>query len=739
MSRESSEIKNNNQYTPQEFSNQSHVKALEDQSEKSNKSKQKEENNFLLIKNFPKNVTEDEVTSLISETKSALSIFIVSDSNNVYAKFTNRNEIKQILKKHKINPFRKNGKKLELGFVSKIPLDLNQTSRIVLATVYNEKSDINIPIIYRILSKYGPILRIIIFKRKNFQALAEFKSADDAQRFKSALHDVYYEGMFYMKIQFTSKKDLKVKSNNLYEFDFTKVEDIETIFKDLLMASNSQPPEDKMIKTLPDNIDYDITNNRLYHEDFANSNKDHIFNTKTRQTYNSCSQLEILNNFITEPFEKTKQSKLSKYKNKHTMDEFNPKTSKSYYDFDQPRRFYTDIGNQFDELNLKNTESSNFSTNNKKTGHRKQNQNFSDSEEFSHIPDPENARQGNKINMFMRDHIDRPFPLHRDEEYKLFSFQNTKTDFLKDGEEKSKKRYFSEITNRQNIQLDFLNYLLSKADEGQFNQVYEEEFLIFNQSFNLIIEGFSNGFRHKNIFNLFSVFGKIRGISILYSKGIAVVGFYSEKEGFNAAVHLNNQSLFNRVLNIEILKSNPFRTVREGFPFVSIEKTWRNPNNKKNYGKELISEFYDLNFEGNFNDDFPLSTSLSSFLSITILDGFMPIGTIANLLDAVENVICAYANTSIPNSWILEFSSAQAVLKVIYYFNHLVFVERKVRMGFFIDHHQLPTNTENISTKVNQFKVDQKQKETKDTGKTLPNFDYTQNLYRKADYKYPKF
>lgn len=739
MIQETKESKRKHQYDQQDTPDQTRINALESRSEDSVRSQADAKNNFLLIKNLPKNVTEEEVRALIPETITAISISIISQSSNVYVKYASQNEIKTILKRHAENPIRHEGKALDLCFVTKMPLDLNKTSRIVLVTLYNEKSEINVQIIHDILQKYGKIEKIIIFKRKNYQVLVEFKNSDDAQRFKITLHDVNYEGMFYLKIQFTSKKELIVNSNNLYEYDFTKVEDYDNVFKNFPATPSSQTQIEKAIKTNSGEFSHNLTNKKLSIAELENSSgtKNLISHPKQLQTYEANDPLEEFKNFTSTAPNKSKQLKSSKHENIQTMDEINSRSSKSHNNFDQGM-MYNDLNNQFDEFNLKNTESSDYSANNKSNSYRNLRKDRIGHEGFPKHANSENLHQGNNINMFMGDHNHRQFTTHRDEDLKLFSFQNNKTEFAKDEGERAKKRYCSEIKSHQNVQEDFFNYLFRQTDPSQFNQVYNEEFLIFSQSFNLIIEGLSNGFRAKNIFNLFSVYGKIRGIAVLYSKSIAIVGFYSEKEGFNAAVHLNNQLLFNKTLNIEILKSNPFRIGREAFPFEDADTTWNNQNGRRNSVKEIVSEFYELNFEDNFNDGLPLSTLVSSFLLVTILGGYIPIETVANLFDAVENVICIYANTSTANSWILEFSSVQSAMKVIYYFNHLVFIERKVKMGFFKDHHQLPAITENIPADTNHFKVDKKPKETKLPAKVLPNFGYNQTQHRKPDYKYPK-
>ena len=179
-----------------------------------------ESHNYLLVKNLPADVDEDIVRGLFSTCKSLKEILIVKNSNNVYVRFSEVQEINQLVDRSEADGFNVNGKKLKMCMVNKLPLDLNEKSKIVLTTVYNEKIEINVHSVYDIFKEFGAIRKIIIFKKKNYQVFIEFESADDAFFFKQALHNINYKGFFFLKIQFTQKKELIVNGNNLYEFDF---------------------------------------------------------------------------------------------------------------------------------------------------------------------------------------------------------------------------------------------------------------------------------------------------------------------------------------------------------------------------------------------------------------------------------------------------------------------------------------------------------------------------------------
>lgn len=145
----------------------------------------------------------------------------MNNSSSVYLKFASLEEIKNIMKQHLVAPFCIGKKKLNLCLVNKLPLDLNQKSRIVLVTIYNEKIKINVFTFYHLFKSYGEIKKIIIFKKKNYQIFIEFESAEKAHIFKDSLHNINYKNYFFIKIQFTQKKELVINQNSLFEYDFS--------------------------------------------------------------------------------------------------------------------------------------------------------------------------------------------------------------------------------------------------------------------------------------------------------------------------------------------------------------------------------------------------------------------------------------------------------------------------------------------------------------------------------------
>ena len=175
---------------------------------------------YILIRNIPSKTEDSEIKVTFKAFSSLQNIFKVFNSSSVYLKFKSLDEIKTIMKQHIIAPFYLKHRKLNMCLVNKLPLDLNKKSKIVLVTVYNEKIKINVFTFYHLFKSFGDISKIIIFKKKNYQVFVEFATAEQAFIFKQSLHSVNYKNYFFIKIQFTQKKELIVNKNSMFEYNF---------------------------------------------------------------------------------------------------------------------------------------------------------------------------------------------------------------------------------------------------------------------------------------------------------------------------------------------------------------------------------------------------------------------------------------------------------------------------------------------------------------------------------------
>ena len=184
-----------------------------------NKKSKYGKHNYLLIKNLPINTTKGSLEKRYGEEEGFQEVLMNQGSNNVYIRFKEAKRILELIKIHEENP---ENKQIKMCLVNKLPLDLNERSRILLLTLYNEKTEITIDGMHELFKEYGEIAKMVIFKKKNYQIFLEFKNADDAFFFKQALHNQNFKNRFFLKIQFTQKTSLVVRNNNKYERDFER-------------------------------------------------------------------------------------------------------------------------------------------------------------------------------------------------------------------------------------------------------------------------------------------------------------------------------------------------------------------------------------------------------------------------------------------------------------------------------------------------------------------------------------
>ena len=83
-----------------------------------------------------------------------------------------------------------------MGFHQKSPNQNNQVGRpnhILLMSIQNQKYVITIEAIHKICSRFGPVVRIVMIRRRGTQTMVEFQDAETARRAMDELQnqDIY--------------------------------------------------------------------------------------------------------------------------------------------------------------------------------------------------------------------------------------------------------------------------------------------------------------------------------------------------------------------------------------------------------------------------------------------------------------------------------------------------------------------------------------------------------------------
>jgi len=105
------------------------------------------------------------------------------------------------------------------------PSVVEEQNNILLVTVMNVLYPVTIETLHQIFSKYGTILKIIIFSKTDrsgsLQSLIQFADITSAAQAKSLDGQNIYNGCCTLKIQFSTLKNLNVKYNNEKSRDYT--------------------------------------------------------------------------------------------------------------------------------------------------------------------------------------------------------------------------------------------------------------------------------------------------------------------------------------------------------------------------------------------------------------------------------------------------------------------------------------------------------------------------------------
>lgn len=169
---------------------------------------------FIFVKVLDKHCDPKKIKGQLKALKSFQGTVDVINSLNFYAKFTSYEDACEVLKQHQ------NESQFQLTLMTKLPLDFNLQSKIVLVTFFNEQVELSLDLLHREFSKFGKIAKMVLFQKKNNQVFIEFVLPQEASRFKNTLHNTQHKKMFFLKVQFTQKTHLRIMTNSLFEKNY---------------------------------------------------------------------------------------------------------------------------------------------------------------------------------------------------------------------------------------------------------------------------------------------------------------------------------------------------------------------------------------------------------------------------------------------------------------------------------------------------------------------------------------
>ncbi|XP_075917953.1 heterogeneous nuclear ribonucleoprotein L-like isoform X3 [Petromyzon marinus] len=103
-----------------------------------------------------------------------------------------------------------------------VPGDNGNSNHILLFTILNPIYPITTDVLYNICKPFGPLQRIVIFRKNGLQAFVEFVSVESAERANSSLNGAdIYSGCCTLIVEYARAMRLNVFKNDSETWDFT--------------------------------------------------------------------------------------------------------------------------------------------------------------------------------------------------------------------------------------------------------------------------------------------------------------------------------------------------------------------------------------------------------------------------------------------------------------------------------------------------------------------------------------
>lgn len=99
---------------------------------------------------------------------------------------------------------------------------VGRPNHILLMSIQNQKYVITIEAIHKICSRFGPVVRIVMIRRRGTQTMVEFQDADTARRAMEELQNQdIYSGCCTLRVEYSKTQRLNVRKNDSNTWDFT--------------------------------------------------------------------------------------------------------------------------------------------------------------------------------------------------------------------------------------------------------------------------------------------------------------------------------------------------------------------------------------------------------------------------------------------------------------------------------------------------------------------------------------
>ncbi|KAG5454443.1 Heteroproteinous nuclear ribonucleoprotein L [Clonorchis sinensis] len=188
------------------------------------------------LKELPPHTLEKDLLQLLDVYGQIREVAMMPQYNQALVEFTDQSVAEHVVKKFSDEPLRIGEHSIDVSFstskhvmqrasskeTSPDPSDpLSTLNHVLLYTVFNVQHPVTLKVIHQITSMFAEVVRIVMFRKSNIQAMVEFKSVEDARRVKQNLNGAdIYSGCCTLKVDYARPTRLTVKRNDEDTWDF---------------------------------------------------------------------------------------------------------------------------------------------------------------------------------------------------------------------------------------------------------------------------------------------------------------------------------------------------------------------------------------------------------------------------------------------------------------------------------------------------------------------------------------
>jgi hypothetical protein len=210
-------------------------------------------NSILLVKGVLDSYPKANLNTFFEQFGAIKRIILKPTTLHYYIEFEAISSVEAIEAQMAKCPIMLKGRELEIVRINKIPLDLNEPSKVILITFVGVIEKIELSLVQELLGPFGTIEKVVIIKKKNTQVLVEMDTIANSEKVsESFANSVMVKGM-KTKVQYTAKKNLVVSNDLENEFDFTlgETERQEAPKNEIIQETNFVSEEETIQKTVP--------------------------------------------------------------------------------------------------------------------------------------------------------------------------------------------------------------------------------------------------------------------------------------------------------------------------------------------------------------------------------------------------------------------------------------------------------------------------------------------------------